>query len=102
MNVAATGANRLWAGAILALVGLMMISGCATVPNEPTNSDRVGPVVVVGEGAENGGWRAWAYRTRTGDLCVEIRATAGGGYGCGQGEDGLQGPGIVVTEKGGS
>jgi hypothetical protein len=34
------------------------------------------------------------------DLCVEVRGTAGGGYHCGQGEDALQGPGIVVTEKG--
>ncbi|MDQ6793908.1 MAG: hypothetical protein M3067_03580 [Chloroflexota bacterium] len=56
--------------------------------------------MVVGGGAENGGWRAWAYRTRTGDLCVEVRGTAGGGYGCGQGEDALQAPGIIVTEKG--
>lgn len=53
-----------------------------------------------GRGAENGGWRAWAYRTRTGDLCVEVRGTAGGGYYCGQGEEARQGPGIVVTEKG--
>jgi hypothetical protein len=36
----------------------------------------------------------------SGDLCVEVRETAGGGYHCVQREDALQGPGIVVTEKG--
>jgi len=93
-------AKRLRAAAVVAFAGLIAVSGCATVPNEPTNPDRVGAVVVVGGGAENGGWRAWLYRTRTADLCVEVHGTAGGGYRCGQGEDALQGPGIVVTEKG--
>lgn len=100
VNGLAIRAKRLQAAAVVAFAGLIAISGCATVPNEPTNADRVGAVVVAGRGAENGGWRAWAYRTRSGDLCVEVAGTAGGGYRCGQGEDALQGPGIMVTEKG--
>lgn len=100
VNGLAIRAKRLQAAAVVAFAGLIAISGCATVPNEPTNADRVGAVVVAGRGAENGGWRAWAYRTRSGDLCVEVAGTAGAGYRCGQGEDALQGPGIMVTEKG--
>jgi hypothetical protein len=93
-------AKRVRAAAVITFAGLIAVSGCTTVPNEPTNPDRVGVIVVVGGGAENGGWRAWAYRTRTGALCIEVRGTAGGGYGCGQGEDALQAPGIIVTETG--
>jgi hypothetical protein len=100
VNDLAIRANRLRPAAVIAFAGLISVSGCATVPNEPTNADRVGAVVDAGGGPANGGWRAWAYRTRTGDLCLEVAGTAGGGYGCGQGEDALQGPGITVTEKG--
>jgi hypothetical protein len=100
VNDLAIRAKRVRAPAVTAIAGLISLSGCATVPNEPTNPDRVGVVVVVGGGAENGGWRAWLYRTRTADLCVEVHGTAGGGYLCGQGEDTLRGPGMIVTEKG--
>jgi hypothetical protein len=100
VNGLAIRAKRLRAAAVVAFAYLIMVSGCATFPNEPTNPDRVGAVVVVGRGAENGGWRGWAYRTRTGDLCIEVRGTAGGGYNCGQGDNALQGPGIVATDKG--
>jgi hypothetical protein len=93
-------AKRVSSAAVIILTGLTSVLGCATVPTEPSNLDRVGAVVAAGSGAENGGWRAWAYRTRRGDLCVEVRGTDGGGYNCGQGEEALHSPGIVATEKG--
>ncbi len=96
----ATRAKRLQAASVVAFACLVTVSACATVPTEPTNPDRIGAGVVVGTGDANGGWRAWAYRTRTGDLCVEVRGTVGGGYTCVRGEDALQSPGIIVTEKG--
>jgi hypothetical protein len=100
MNGLAIRAKRLRGAAVIAFAGLISLSGCAMVPNEPTNKDRVGAAVVVGGGAQNGGWRAWAYRTRTGDLCLEVRGLTGGGYSCGPAAEGLQGPGIDVSDKG--
>jgi hypothetical protein len=99
VNGLAIQGKRRGGAAVIAFAGLISLTGCAMVPNEPTNADRVGPVLVVGGGAQNGGWRAWVYRTRTGDLCLEVRGLAGGGYGCGPGAEGLRGPGIDMSEK---
>ena len=100
VNSLAIRVKQLRPAAVVAFAGLLTLAGCATVPNEPTNADRVGSVVIAGKGTENGGWRAWAYRTRTGDLCLEVAGVAGTGYRCGQGKGALQGPGVVVTEEG--
>jgi len=99
VNGLAIRARRLLAATVVAVAFVITVSGCAAVPTEPNNPDRIGAVLDVGTGDANGGWRAWAYRNRTGDLCVEVRGTVGGGFTCGEGEA-IQSPGIIVTEKG--
>lgn len=90
-----------WArAALVVLASSLAIAGCSSVPGEPTNQDRIGVAVDAGQGSEYGGWRAWAYLTRAGELCVEVAGTAGGGYHCGRGASTLRGPGVIRTEKG--
>jgi hypothetical protein len=92
--------TRLNAAAIIGSLALLC-AGCRafeSVPTEPTNPDRIEPIVRVLEGSENGGWRAWMYRTSTAKLCLEMRGLDGGGMSCGTGQEALVGPGIQVNE----
>lgn len=88
---------------LLLLACLMCASlaaGCAALPTEPTNSERVGSAVGVGEGTEAGTWRAWAYRTKANATCIEVAGTRGGGYRCSETIGGLKLPGIIRTDGG--
>lgn len=85
----------------LALVMTLLTSAACipSIPDAPTNPNRIDPVVLVHSGSENGGWRAWIYRTGTGQLCLEVRGVDGDGVRCGQGGDALEGPGTQVSER---
>lgn len=94
--------TRRRAPVIVALVMTLLTStGCIpSVPDAPMNPIRIDPVVLVRSGSENGGWRAWIYRTGTGQLCLEVRGVDGDGVRCGQGGDALEGPRMQVSERG--
>jgi hypothetical protein len=92
----------------LVLASVPALGGCgaaaslfATVPDQPHAVDRVGPAVVVAEGASAGGdYRAWIYRTADGLTCLEVAQKDGSGTGCGSGPEGANGPGVSSNDTG--
>jgi hypothetical protein len=95
--------GRLTTATATGLLVLVTAAGCgvfASVPDAPTNPNKVDPVALVGSGSEFGGWRAWVYRTGVGDLCLEVRGVNRGGVRCDRGDDALAGPATQVAQQG--